>query len=50
MPLSAWLFSFASAIGFVMGSLAPQIVRHAGHSIEAAIHRAKHEHQSHVAR
>jgi SSS family solute:Na+ symporter len=40
----------ASAIGFVMGSLAPQIVRHAGHSIEAAIHRAKHEHQSHVAR
>jgi len=39
----------ASAVGMLMGSLAPQIVRNAGHSIEATIHHAnamahKHEH------
>ena len=40
----------ASALGMLMGSLAPQIVRNAGHSIEATIHHAsamahKHKHE-----
>jgi Na+/proline symporter len=39
----------ASAVGMLMGTLAPQIIRNAGHSIEATIHHAsaaahKHEH------
>jgi SSS family solute:Na+ symporter len=35
---------FASAIGMLLGSLAPQLVGHKGHSIEAALHHAAHPH------
>jgi Na+/proline symporter len=42
----------ASAIGMLMGSLAPQIVANKGHSIESTIHHAaaaahKHDHAHH---
>jgi solute:Na+ symporter, SSS family len=35
---------FASIIGMLMGSLAPQLVARKGHSIEAALHAAEHPH------
>lgn len=35
---------FASAIGMLLGSLAPQLVGHKGHSIEAALHHAAQSH------
>lgn len=35
---------FASVIGMLLGSLAPQIIGHKGHSIEAALHQAAHPH------
>jgi solute:Na+ symporter, SSS family len=38
---------FASIIGMLLGSLAPQIVGNKGHSIEAALHQAHHGHKSH---
>jgi SSS family solute:Na+ symporter len=37
---------FASVLGMVMGSLAPQIIRTQGHSIETALHRARHPHHA----
>jgi solute:Na+ symporter, SSS family len=38
---------FASIIGMLLGSLAPQIVGNKGHSIEAALHQAQAQAQSH---
>ena len=35
---------FASIIGMLMGSLAPQLLARKGHSIEAALHAAAHPH------
>ena len=35
---------FASIIGMLLGSLAPQLVARKGHSIEAALHAAEHPH------
>jgi solute:Na+ symporter, SSS family len=35
---------FASIVGMLMGSLAPQLIGNKGHSIEAALHHAKHPH------
>jgi SSS family solute:Na+ symporter len=35
---------FASIIGMLLGSLAPQLVGHKGHSIEAALHHAAQAH------
>ncbi len=35
---------FASVIGMLLGSLAPQLVGHKGQSIEAALHHAAHPH------
>jgi len=41
---------FASALGMVVGSLAPALVRNSGHSIDAAIHQAQRaaKHHSHA--
>jgi len=38
---------FASAIGMLLGSLAPQIVRSKGHSVEVALHQARVAAQHH---
>ena len=35
---------FASIVGMLLGSLAPQLVARKGHSIEAALHAAEHPH------
>ncbi|MBL8333145.1 MAG: sodium:solute symporter, partial [Rubrivivax sp.] len=44
---------FASAIGMVLGSLAPSVIANRGHSIEAALHQAQAQragHHGHAAR
>ncbi len=41
---------FASIIGMLMGSLAPQIIGNKGHSMEAALKAAQHPGHSHAAR
>jgi SSS family transporter len=38
---------FASVIGMLMGSLAPQLLANRGHSIEAALHQAQQGHAAH---
>jgi solute:Na+ symporter, SSS family len=41
---------FASVIGMLLGSLAPQIIGNKGHSIEAALKAAHHHHGGHTAK